>query len=161
MTKSIEDKLREEIRHAFDDLAPPPADQLLQAVYAGNDDAVEMKMAFAGKPWPDLPISVLSHHRESVIALSGVGYRAYLPAYLTACLANDPTYGADVRGYTLYGLRPLSTGDVHVATAQERVSRLNAQQRAVVADVLRYLVDTWRMQEAADVLASWAPPGSA
>jgi hypothetical protein len=39
--------------------------------------------------------------------------------------------------------------------AQERLSRLNAKQRTVVADVLRCLRDTWRMQEAADALASW------
>ncbi len=162
MTKSIEDNLRAEVREAFDDLTAPPSDELLQPIYAGNDDGVEMRMAFAGKSWPEIPIAVLSHHRESVIFLSGLGYRAYLPAYLTACLANDPTYGPEIRGYILYGLRPRSPADLHVATARERLSLLNEKQRAVVADVLRYLKDTWRMREAEEVLSEWdqslAPP---
>lgn len=85
-----------------------------------------------------------------------MGYRAYLPAYLMACLANDERLGADLRGYTLFGLRPLSTSEVHVSTARERLSRLDPAQRAAVANVLRYLVDRWRRNDAEEVLRDWA-----
>jgi hypothetical protein len=152
MRDATEDTLRAQIVDAFGYVAAPPADDMLQQVYRDSEDAYEMMTAFRGKHWTELPISVLSHHREIIIALTGVGYRAYLPAYLTACLANDETYGADVRGYTLYGLRPLSTSEVHVATGRERLSLLDAKQRAAVAAVLGYLEETWRMKEAGDVL---------
>ncbi len=155
MTESIEDQLRAQVLNAFSDVTPPPPEDMLQKVYASNDDAIEMKLAFQGKHWTEIPISVLSHHREIVIALSGIGYRAYLPAYLTACVANDQSYGPDIRGYTLYGLRPLSRSDVHVATAQERLSLLNDDQRTAVASVLRYLDERWHMVEASDVLRDW------
>jgi len=111
-----------------------------------------MMIAFRGKHWTSIPISVLSHHREIIIALSGLGYHAYLPAYLMACLANDETYGADMRGYVLYGLRPLSSSEVHVNTARERLSLLDDKQRRAVAKVLRYLEDRWRMAKAGEIL---------
>jgi hypothetical protein len=155
MTTTIEDELRAKIQHAFGKVSAPPPEDLLQGVYAGNDDAFEMRQAFEGKHWSDIPIKVLSHHRESVIMLSGLGYRAYLAAYLNACLANDTTFGPDVRGYTLYGLRPLSKSEVHVATAHERLSLLDHDQREVVSEVLRYLESSWRMKEAGDVLRGW------
>jgi hypothetical protein len=74
---------------------------------------------------------------------------------LNACLANDTTFGPDVRGYTLFGLRPLSKSEVHVETARERLSLLDYEQREVVIEVLRYLESSWRMKEAGDVLRGW------
>ncbi len=152
MRNETEAALRAQILDAYGDVAAPPPEDMLQQVYRDSEDAYEMMAAFRGKHWTELPISVLSHHREIIIALTGVGYRAYLPAYLTACLANDETYGADVRGYMLYGLRPLSTSEVHVATGRERLSLLDVKQRAAIAAVLRYLEETWQMKEAGDVL---------
>ena len=153
--ESVEETLRSQVKAAFGNVPPPKAEEMLQEVYAGGDDAYEMMTAFLGKHWTEITTSVLSYHREIIIALSGIGYRAYLPAYLMACLANDPTYGADIRGYTLYGLRPLSKSEVHVTTARERLSRLDQAQRAAVAGVLRYLVDRWHEKDADEILREW------
>src|SRR5690606_17333115 len=66
------------IEAAFGDVPPPPADQLVQPAYASSEDAYEMRTAFAGKRWTELPIRELFRHREMVVALSGAGYRAYV-----------------------------------------------------------------------------------
>lgn len=147
--------LEAEIRAAFPDAAPPPADQLIQRVYADSDDAHELRAALAGKRWTEVPIRDLFRHREMVIALGGAGYRAYVPAYLAAALTDDEKYGADLRHYLLFGLRPLSEDAVHVQTAEERLSRLDARQRTAIASVLRYLADVWHMKEADEILRDW------
>jgi dsDNA-binding SOS-regulon protein len=93
--------------------------------------------------------------------LSAVAYRAYLPAYLEACLADeDPydKYGADLRGYLLATLkqRPYQSGEHREAEARERLSLLDAEQRAAVASILRYLETRWWMKEAGEVLRDWS-----
>lgn len=143
------------IEAAFGDVPPPPADQLVQPAYASSEDAYEMRTAFAGKRWTELPIRELFRHREMVVALSGAGYRAYVAAYLKAALTDDETYGADLRHYLLYGLRPLSDDPVHVQTAEERLSLLGAPQRAAIAAVLRHLAEVWRMKDAEEILRDW------
>jgi hypothetical protein len=141
---------------AFGSVSPPKSEDMLQKVYE-CDDAYEMEKAFRGKHWTEIPISILSYHREIIIALSGIGYRAYLPAYLTACLAGDEIYGPGIRGYILHGLHPLSQSEVHVSTTRERLSLLDQEQRNVIANVLRYLEDRWKEQEAGEILREWEP----
>jgi hypothetical protein len=132
---------------------------MLAEPYKGNDDAFEMAAALLGRPWSELPIHELFLHREMVFALSPVAYRAYLPAYLNACLATeDPydKYGADIRAYLLYGLKPgPNSSEVRVASTRARLALLDQEQREVVASVLRYLEVRWRIAEAGELLSEW------
>ncbi|HEU0032932.1 MAG TPA: DUF6714 family protein [Kofleriaceae bacterium] len=153
---STPDALETKIRAAFPDRPAPRSEAMLQAPYTNNDDALEMRAAFANRPWTELDRRELFRHRQMLTALTGAGYQAVLPAYLVAALTDDPRHGADLRQYVLYGLDALSDSEVHVATARERLSQLTAEQRGVIADVLAYLARTWRMQDAAALLAKWS-----
>jgi hypothetical protein len=153
MTK---DAIEATIREAFANVTVPPADELLQPTYASNDDAYELRMALAGKQWSEVPIHAVFRHREMIIGLSGVGYQAYVPAVLLGALTEDPQYGGDLRQYLLFGLVPASESDVHVTTTRERLSRLDASQRAAIADVVRYVAETYHSKEAAEILTRWS-----
>jgi hypothetical protein len=150
-----EEALRAQIADAFGEVSAAPAEELLSSAYASTDDAYEMMEAFRDQHWTEIPIADLFRHREMLIALSGIGFRAYLPAYLTACLTDSERYGADLRGYMLFGLRPLSESELHVTTSRERLSLLDKAQRAAVASVLRYLESRWKMKEAGEILHAW------
>ncbi len=127
--------------------------------YTG-DDSYEMAAAFVGKPWSELAVKDLFYHRESLGTLSAPAYRACLPAYLEACLATDDPldkYGADLRGYLLATLKhwPHQQGEHRAADTAERLSLLDAEQRAAVAAVLRYLESRWQMADATELLRDW------
>lgn len=126
--------------------------------YTG-DDSYEMAAAFLGKRWDELPLDVLFFHRESLMTLSAAAYRAYLPAYLDACLGSDDPFdkhGPDIRHYLLATLDHGShqTDEHRALETVERLSLLDAEQREALADVLSYLVTKWHMEEAAELLRS-------
>ncbi|HLL23559.1 MAG TPA: DUF6714 family protein [Kofleriaceae bacterium] len=153
------ESLGAKIRRAFANVPLPPrvADMLLPR-YTG-DDSYEMATALFGKPWSEVPTDVLFFHRESLRTLSAIAYRAYLPAYLQACLAyDDPTvkYGADIQDYLLASLKHWPHQSEHRASETiERLSLLDEEQRAVVPDVLHYLATQWHSERATDVLREW------
>lgn len=159
MTATVE-ALLAQIEAAFGQVEPPAAEEMFLPLYAGSDDMYEMMMAFSGKHWTQVPIHDLFLHRGSLIGLSGIGYRAYLPAYLAASLSRDERYAPDIRGFMLFGLRPLSDDEEHVTTARERLSRLDPAQRAVIASVLRYLETEWWMEEAGEIARDFESPGA-
>jgi len=152
--------LRAQIHRAFDHVvAPTRIDEMRLPRYKG-DDSYEMAAAFVGKRWSELTLQELFYHRESLGTLSAKAYQAYLPAYLEACLATeDPfdKYGADLRGYLVATLKhwPHQQGEHRAADTKERLSLLDADQRAAVADVLRYLESRWQLQEAGEILRDW------
>jgi hypothetical protein len=133
----------------------PDPEVIQQRVYADNEDAIELRVAFANRRWTELTTYELFYHREMIMAFSGVGFRAYVAAYLLAALEDHERYAADLRAYLVYNLRPRSSDDHHVRTTQERLSQLDPVQRAVIGDVLRWLFDTGRMRDAGEVLADW------
>lgn len=153
MSNSVEE-LHRIVTAAFSE-ERPSASSLLQPRYAASEDAGELRDALAGRSWRHLSLLELFQHREMLIALSGVGYQAYLPAYLCAALTNDERLGGDLRFYLINSLSPLSDSESHIATAQERLSRLMATQRSAVADVLHYLAETLASQEAPLLLDHW------
>lgn len=156
----VKDELRAQIHRAFGQVpVPARAQDMLLPRYTG-DDAYEMAKAFAGRTWRDIPLQELFYHRESLATLNATAYRAYLPAYLEACLATDDPfdkYGADLRSYLLSTLKhwPHQKGEHRAAETQERLSLLDADQRAAVADVLRYLESKWDSPEASEILRDW------
>lgn len=160
MMNPTEEALVSQIKDAFGHVQPPMAEDMLDPRYGFNLDADELKMAFLGKHWTELSILDVFRHRESVFLLSPVGYRAYLPAYLTYSLTSEERYGPDIRGYMVDGLmvRPGSDA-VHVITTRDRLAILDEKQRAAVVSVLRYLADVWTT-EAADVLRQWEEASS-
>jgi hypothetical protein len=155
------DELRAQIHRAFDDVPiPTRIEDMMLAAYKDSEDLYEMVAELVGKRWQEIPRERLFYHRESLAMLSAVAYRAYLPAYLEACLATDDwqdKYGADVRGYLVTSLAvfPHHQSEARVTTHPERLSLLDDAQREVVANVLRYLEAAWRMQDASYVLESW------
>lgn len=155
------DELRAQIHRAFDAVPiPTRIEDMRMSRYTG-EDSYEMAAALVGKHWSTIPIEALFSHREMLGTLSAAAYRAYLPAYLVACLAAEDPYdkhGADLRGYLLSTLKhwPHQRGEHRAAELRERLSLLDASQRAVVASLLRYLETRWQMEEATEVLREWA-----
>ena len=122
------EELRGQIRAAFQDVAPPTGGLLL-AEYERSEDATEMAAAFRRTHWSELPFDVLSYHREMLFALSAVGYRAYLPAYLMASLIDDANLVGEVGGHMLDGLALSPTSsETRVATFRVRMSLLSDAQ---------------------------------
>lgn len=140
------------IRAAFPE-TPLHANAILQAPYATNDDAYELQQILANHTWPEISRRDLFRHREMLVALTGEAYRADVPAYLLAALAEDDEYSADLREYLVHSLSPLSESAVHQQTAAERVSRLDDAQRAAITATLRILAETHRDRVAATFLA--------
>lgn len=156
----VKDKLRAQIHRAFERVPVPARVENMRLPRYTGDDSYEMAKAFAGRSWRDIPLQELFYHRESLATLSAIAYRAYLPAYLEACLATDDPfdkYGADLRSYLLSTLKhwPHQKGEHRAAELQERLSLLDADQRAAVADVLRYLESKWDSLEASEILRDW------
>jgi hypothetical protein len=154
------DELRAQIHRAFDRVPIPARIEDMRLPRYTGDDSYEMAAAFVGKPWSDIPLKDLFSHREMLGTMSAAAYRAYLPAYLTACLATeDPydKYGADLRGYLVSTLKhwPHQRGEHRAAEVRERLSLLDAAQRAAVASVLRHLVTRWGMEDAGEILRDW------
>jgi hypothetical protein len=154
------ESLRQEIHRVFDGVrAPATIDEMLLPLYRASEDACAMAAALVGKPWQSLAIHDLFYHREMLGTLSAAAYRAYLPAYLEACLAtDDPSdrYGADIREYTVGSLAPWPyLNDQARSLTAERLSLLDDRQRAVVALVLRHLESRWHMADAGEALRNW------
>lgn len=84
--------LREAIHEAFDSAAlPEHVDDLLLEPYRSSIDATEMAADFAGRSWAAIPIQELFSHRQMLSTMSAVAYRAYIAAYLLACVNEDPS----------------------------------------------------------------------
>jgi hypothetical protein len=160
IVESTKDELRAQIHRAFDAVPIPTCIEDMRMPRYTGDDSYEMAAALVGKHWSTIPIKELFYHREMLGTLSAAAYRAYLPAYLEACLASeDPydKYGADLRGYLLSTLKhwPHQRGEHRAAEVRERLSLLDASQRAAVASLLRYLETRWQSEEATEVLREW------
>lgn len=161
ITNPTKDEVRAQIHRAFDAVPIPTRIQDMRLPRYTGDDSYEMVADFAGKHWSTIPIQRLFYHRESLGTLSAAAYRAYLPAYLEACLASDDPfdrYGADIRGYLLSTLKhwPYQRGEHRAAEARERLSLLDAPQREAVASLLRYLEAKWQLENAIEVLRDWS-----
>ena len=121
---------------AFERAEVPQQDELLAAHARNNLDALELGAALAGKHWTAVPLGDLFYHRESIIQLSAIGWRAYIAAFLIAALAGD-NHSPDIGEHTLSALHPWL--DHHHALMQERVAILNDEQRCSIAAWLRYV----------------------
>lgn len=100
------DELRVRVRHACTD-APPPAygdifARALRARLAGQS----LELALHYKHWSQVARDTLDAHRDSVFTLSAAAYRAYVPAFLLACL--DGRGRARDRRGLCYDLHPLA-----------------------------------------------------
>ncbi|MFO0575405.1 MAG: DUF6714 family protein [Polyangia bacterium] len=160
IAETTKDALRAQIHAAFDAVPIPARTEEMRLPRYTGEDSYEMASALVGKHWSTIPIKELFYHREMLGTLSAAAYRAYLPAYLEACLATeDPydKYGADLRGYLLSTLKhwPHQRGEHRAAEVRERLSLLDGPQRAAVASVLRYLETRWQMAEATEILREW------
>ena len=151
--------VRASVRRAFANVPLPNRIEDMRLERYTGDDSYEMAEAFLGKCWSDIPLETLFRHRESLGTLAPTAYRAYLPAYLDAALASDDPldkYGPDIRHYMLATLKHWShQGDERAAGTRERLSTLDPDQRAAVADVLEYLSAKWHAEDASEVLRDW------
>jgi hypothetical protein len=96
-----QETLRAQIHRAFDRVPVPTRIEDMRLARYTGDDSYEMAAAFVGKRWRELAVNELFYHRESLGTLSAAAYRAYLTAYLEACLATDDPldkHGADLTG---------------------------------------------------------------
>jgi putative SOS response-associated peptidase YedK len=75
-------------------------------------------------------------HRESLGALSGAGFRAYVAAYLVGSLEGDNA--DDLTEYALFSLRPTTEAKADADEVHERIAALDAAQRAAIRAWLEY-----------------------
>jgi hypothetical protein len=145
----LERTIATQVHVAFADVAAPTVDQIGFADYA-SVDAEEMAAAWQGKHWTALTTRDVFVHRESIFALSAVGYRAYVAAFLVAGLSTE-VHASDVRGYLLASLRPSERPE---RTERQRLqqSLLDDEQRAAIVAVLRHFVYAFREPDALEVL---------
>jgi hypothetical protein len=146
--------LRIQVRDAFSAVAIPPPHEILAERYRAAVDPGELLAAFRDKHWTQVPVKDLFHHRESLVALSAVGYHAYIGAYLTASLSDGP-YTSDLREVTLFSLRPPVGFEQDAAELRERLSSLDSFQRLAIGGFVRYLADDGS-REAQKILPDWA-----
>jgi len=155
MTSAAERALDAQIKAAFGDVPAPPQEDVLHALYASSEDAVDMLVDFRGRHWTELPVVDLFRHRQMIFSLSGIGFRAYLPAYLIASLGDDPRYSSEIREFMMFGFMADPDSELEVAAMRDRLSLLDERQRAAVASVLHYLAARWQMAEAEEILHNW------
>lgn len=149
-------ELRERIEEAFPAVATLRASEMLLEPYRTSADAIAMAVDFAGKSWREVSMRELDRHRELYWALSGAAYRAYLPAILSACLAEDASIAGEIGGHLLDGLKQWPRmSAARVAGTSERLGALDGEQREVVREVLVYLCERWQMARASEVLETW------
>jgi len=133
---------------AFAEVIPPAKERILHPSFASSQDALELREAFGARHWLELEPSMLFHHREMILALSGEAYCAFIAAYLVAALGDEERTAGDLRHYLVASLGP-------AGESAERLSRLNARQRETIGRVLRYLSESRSMSLAAERLATW------
>lgn len=152
--------LREAIHEAFDSAAlPEHVDDLLLEPYRSSIDATEMAADFAGRSWAAIPIQELFSHRQMLSTMSAVAYRAYIAAYLLACVNEDPSasrYVGDIWEYTVLSLKAWRGQEpTSAALVKERLSLLNAPQRDAIRSVLRSIAASSQRDEVRTLLAEW------
>lgn len=146
--------LCERIERAFGHEPAPAADDVLAPRFRTSIDAEEMLLAIRDKHWTELPVETTFYHREMIGALSAAGYRAYIAAFMRTSL-EPGRFAPDLIGYTVSSLHPISDAPEDIDQARERLSLLTGEQRAAIADYLRYLADEHHLGEARQVLQAW------
>ncbi len=73
-----------EITRAFPEAPHPDDAALLSPTTAASPAARHIQAALSGRAWPSVPDDVLHEHVASLPLLSPVGFRYYLPAFLSA-----------------------------------------------------------------------------
>jgi hypothetical protein len=147
----IEQALRELIAAAFAGVAIPPFEDLLAPRFRNSIDPLELAAALRGQPWRDVPVRDLLVHRESLAALSGAGYVAYVAAYLLASV-EDTDDAAELVQYVLFSLEE-PTRQPEADEARSRLALLDSQQRAAIRAWLEHVRPHHRLAEA--ILARW------
>lgn len=79
------------IRSAFPAGSPPGPDQIVASSYG---ECVEIKQAFLGKVWSEVPKVDLAYHHSAVAYFTETAFHYYLPAFLILLLEDIDT--ADV-----------------------------------------------------------------
>ncbi len=147
----METEILKRIEMSFGAVPTPNPDEVLAERYRGSEDPGLMLADFRGKHWRDLPASILIRHREMLPALSAVGYRGYIAAYLRAGVLDGP-YDADLREYTLFSLVPIESHRADEEEVRQRLSLLNRDQRDTIEAYVRYLRDGRHVSQARRVL---------
>lgn len=151
LLENMKIEILDKIEMYFGAVPGPNPDEVLAERYRESEDAGLMLADFCGKHWRDLPASMLFRHREMLPALSAVGYRGYIAAYLRASVLDGP-YDADLREYTLFSLIPIDSHRVDEREVRQRLSLLNRDQRDTIEAYVRYLSDERQMSQARRVL---------
>ena len=127
-------QLRERIRRAFGNVPKPDADDI-----AGHDceECAEIRAAFAGQDWHNLPDALLEKHHSDLPLFSAQALPFFLPAYLLYAAQHfDPH--TSVTEFTIYHLTPRE-GDDEVTRDyyRARLRFLTAEQMDIVNDFLQ------------------------
>lgn len=140
------DELRALVRDAFSETRPPAASEIVPHHEYVHLECDEIREAFRGKAWDELPVPFLTYQREAVFFFTARAWSYYLPAYLDAILAHYDETDTMVNGLLATLTPSRSTEDE--AHRRARVAALNDRQRSVV----RRFVD-WVATEHPDDLA--------
>lgn len=138
---------------AFGTVEIPQFEDLLAPRFRNSEDPLELAAVLRDKHWRDVAVRDLLRHRESLATLSGIGYRAYIAAYLLASL-DEGDDAADLLEYTLFSLGPITEAESDVNEATARLSALDPAQRAAVRGWLEHQQGNHKL--AHTLLARWS-----
>lgn len=124
------DELGDVIRDAFTGGPPPDASEIVRDPDHLHLENEQIKSAFGGKTWTELPIPVLTYHRQAVFFFTPEGWAYYLPAYMLAIFTHYEKTDTMVDAL-LSTLIPSRDND-HEADRRARIARLNDRQRATL-----------------------------
>jgi len=132
--RETEDQLLTLIRESFPDIAYSgpitPADQRTEEEF---DECRELYGALHGRPWSEIPTSVIRRNDYGLTLLTEHAFASYLPAWLTAGVL-DQQIGEAV----VYSFVP----DVgrHVQSMDTRLQRLSHVQRAALLAFIEHRI---------------------
>lgn len=129
------EKLARKIRDVFSSNEYPGDDKLV----AGDDpECLEIRAAFKGKRWEEVPLPVLDYHYSSLSFFSPEAYRYYLPAFLLASVLSYRAAGM-VPGATVFSLTAPRTQGKIMDWFLERIRGLTPSQKAVIKEFLEFM----------------------
>ena len=132
MTRVISnEQLLNRIAAAFPVMPVPPAASIVADV-AGDLERDDVRNAFAGKAWTELPFEVLRYHAEAMYLLLPEGWVYYAPAYMSAV----------IRDYVESDMISSIFATTLLLESDALLPLLSPSQRATVREFLDWLLVT-------------------
>lgn len=131
--------LREMLYDAFADTFAPGVDEIVPDYWDFDLERTEIRNAFAGRAWHEIPAGMLAEHRQALFFLTPSAWSYYLPAYMLATI--DAYSEADSALTEVVGsLTPNCDPEIE-AIRKERLAALTERQRDLLSRFIEWAAD--------------------